>query len=141
MRTCRQKNEKHALRSTTFFFEEPKEILKGSFNQFVFQLDSKRRKSWRENIYDEIQKDIIRSIQEFEDDDISEWSGCLYDYSLDHEDIILQRSTFDFSNEHCFDKCALDHIAKLLQYTHVKWGSQGPEKICPTYVPVNRKSV
>ena len=37
---------------------------------------------------DEISKDIIRSIQKFEDGDISERYACLYDYFLDHEDII-----------------------------------------------------
>ena len=37
----------------------------------------------------------------------------MYDYFLDHEDI-LQYSTFNFSNEHCFDKRALDRIAKRL---------------------------
>ena len=49
--------------------------------------------------YDEIYEDKIRSIQKFEDEDVSERYTCLYDYSLDHEDIISQRSTFDFSNE------------------------------------------
>ena len=60
----------------------------------------------RKDFYDEIYEDIIRSIQEFEDDDISEQYDCLYDYILDHEDIISQYSTFDFSNERCFDKSA-----------------------------------
>ena len=36
------------------------------------------------------------------------------DYFLDHEDIISQYSTFDFSNERCFDKSALDRVAKRL---------------------------
>ena len=62
--------------------------------------------------YDEIYEDIIRSIQKFEDDDISERYACLYDYFLDHEDIILQYSTFNFSNERCFNKSALDRVAK-----------------------------
>ena len=38
----------------------------------------------------------------------------MYDYFLDHEDIILQYSTFDFSNERCLDKSALDRVAKRL---------------------------
>ena len=38
----------------------------------------------------------------------------MYDYFLDHEDIISQYSTFDFSNERCFDKSALDRVAKRL---------------------------
>ena len=63
---------------------------------------------------DEIQEDIIRSIQEFEDDDISERYDCLYDYFFNHENIISQYSTFDFSNERCFDKSALDRVAKRL---------------------------
>ena len=62
----------------------------------------------------EIYEDIIRSIQEFEDDDISERYDCSYDYFLDHEDIISQYSTFDFSSEHCFDKSVLDRVAKCL---------------------------
>ena len=33
---------------------------------------------------------------------------------MGHEDIILEYSTFDFSNERCFDKSALDHVAKRL---------------------------
>ena len=53
-------------------------------------------------------------MQEFEDDDISEWYDCLYDYFLDHKDIISQYSTFDFSNKRCFDKSALDRVAKRL---------------------------
>ena len=78
-------------------------------------MDSKRRKSWTEKkIYDEIYEDITRSIKEFEDDDISEWYDCLYDYFLDHENIISQYSTFDFSNERCFEKSALDRVAKRL---------------------------
>ena len=42
------------------------------------------------------------------------WYACLYDYFLDHEDITSQYSTFDFSNEHCFDKSASDRVAKCL---------------------------
>ena len=38
----------------------------------------------------------------------------MYDYFLDHEDIISQYSTFDFSNERCFDKSALDRVTKCL---------------------------
>ena len=68
----------------------------------------------RKKFYDQIYEDIIWSIQEFEDDDISGRHDCLYDYFLDHEDIISQYSTFDFSNERCFDKSALDRIAKPL---------------------------
>ena len=68
----------------------------------------------RKTFYDEIYEDIIRSIQKFEDDDISERYACLYDYFLDHEDIILQCSTFDFSNERCFDQSALNGVAKRL---------------------------
>ena len=68
----------------------------------------------RKKFDDEIYKDIIRSIQEFEDDNISERYDCLYDYFLDHEDIILQYRTFDFSNERCFDKSALDRVVKHL---------------------------
>ena len=49
-------------------------------------------------IYDKIYEDIIRSVQEFEDDNISEGYDSLHDNFLDHEDIILQYSTFDFSN-------------------------------------------
>ena len=67
----------------------------------------------RKKFYDQICEDIIPSIQEFEDDD-SERYDCLYDYILDHEDIISQYSTFDFSNERCFDKSALDRVAKRL---------------------------
>ena len=54
------------------------------------------------------------SIQKFEGDDISERYACLYDYFLNHEDIISQYSTFDFLNESCFDKSALDRVAKRL---------------------------
>ena len=63
----------------------------------------------RKKVYDEIYQDIIRSIQEFENDDISERY-----YFLDHEDIISHYSTYDFSNERCFDKSALDRVAKCL---------------------------
>ena len=63
---------------------------------------------------DEISKDIIRSIQKFEDGDISERYACLYDYFLDHEDIISQYSTFDFSNKRCFDESTLDCVSKRL---------------------------
>ena len=42
----------------------------------------------RKKFYNEIYVDVIRSIQEFEDGDISEWYDCLYDYFLDHEDFI-----------------------------------------------------
>ena len=45
---------------------------------------------------------------------LSERYDCLYDYFLDHEDIISQYSTFDFSNERCFDKSNLDCVAKRL---------------------------
>ena len=38
----------------------------------------------------------------------------MYDYFLDHEDIISQYSTFDFSRERYFDKSASDRIAKRL---------------------------
>ena len=68
----------------------------------------------RKIFYDEIYEDIIRSIQKFEDDDISERYACLYDYFLDHEDIISQYSTFNFSNERYFDKSALDRAARRL---------------------------
>ena len=68
----------------------------------------------RKNFYDEIYEDLICSIQKIEDDDINERYACLYDYFLDHEDIISQYSTFDFSNERCFDKSALDCVAKRL---------------------------
>ena len=54
----------------------------------------------------------MRSIQEFEDDDISERYDCLYDYFLDYEDIISQNSTFNFSNERCFYKSTLDRVVK-----------------------------
>ena len=40
-------------------------------------------------IYDEIYEDIIRSVQEFEEDNISERYDSLYDNFLDYEDIIL----------------------------------------------------
>ena len=53
-------------------------------------------------------------MQEFEDDDISERYDCLYDYFLDHKDIISQYSTFDFSNKRCFDKSSLDRVARRL---------------------------
>ena len=53
-------------------------------------------------------------MQNFEDGDISERCACLYIYFLGHEDIILEYSTFDFSTERCFDKSALDHVAKRL---------------------------
>ena len=68
----------------------------------------------RTTFYDQIYEDIIQSIQRFEDDDISERYDCFYDYFLDHEDIISQYSTFDFSNERCFNKSALDRVAKRL---------------------------
>ena len=68
----------------------------------------------RKVFHDEIYEDIIRSIQEFQDDDISERYACLDDYFLDHEDIISQYSSFDFSNKGCFDKSALDSVAKCL---------------------------
>ena len=68
----------------------------------------------RKIFYDKIYEDIIRSMQKFEDDDISERYACLYDYFLDHEDIILQYSTFNFSNGRYFDKSALDRVAKRL---------------------------
>ena len=68
----------------------------------------------RKNFYDEIYQDILRSVQKFEDDDISERYACLYIYFLGYEDIISQYSTFDFSNDRCFDKSALDRVAKRL---------------------------
>ena len=68
----------------------------------------------RKNFYDEIYEDIICSIQKFEDEYISERYACLYNYFLDHKDIILQYTTFDFSKERYFDKSALDRIAKRL---------------------------
>ena len=68
----------------------------------------------RKKIYGEIYEDIIQSIQEFEDDNISKWYGCLYDYFLDCKYIMSKYSTFDFLNEHCFDKSALDRVAKRL---------------------------
>ena len=39
----------------------------------------------RKKFYDEIYKDMIRLIQEFEDDDISERYDCLYEYFLDQD--------------------------------------------------------
>ena len=63
---------------------------------------------------DEINEGIKRTIQKFEDGDISERYACLYDYFLDHEDIISQYNTFNFSNERYFDKTALDRAAKRL---------------------------
>ena len=63
---------------------------------------------------DEINEGIKRTIQKFEDGDISERYACLYDYFLDHEDIISQYSTFEFSNERCFDESALDCVSKRL---------------------------
>ena len=70
----------------------------------------------RKKFYDEIYVDIIRSLQEFEDDDISERYGCLSDYFLNHEDI----RTLDFTNKRCFDKSALDRVTKRLlpRYCH-----------------------
>ena len=68
----------------------------------------------RKKFYDEICEDIIWSIQEFEDDDISEQYDCLFDYFLDHLDIISQYGTFDFWNKRCFDKSTLDRVAKRL---------------------------
>ena len=78
-------------------------------------MNSKRRKSWREFFfYDEIYQDIIRSIQKFEDYDIIERYACLYNFFLDHKDIISQYSTFNFSKERYFDKSASDRVAKRL---------------------------
>ena len=74
----------------------------------------KRKVMERKIFYDEIYEDIIRSIQTFEDDDISERYACLYDYFLDHEDIISQYKTFNFSHERYFDKIALDRVAKRI---------------------------
>ena len=68
----------------------------------------------RNFFYNKIYEDILRSIQKFEDGDISDRYACLYDYFLDHEDIISQYSTFNFSNERYFDKSALDRVAKRL---------------------------
>ena len=68
----------------------------------------------RKRFYDEIYEHIIWSVQEFEDGNISEWYDCFYDYILDHEDIISQYSTLDFSNERCFGKSALDRVGKHL---------------------------
>ena len=68
----------------------------------------------RKKFYSEIYKDIIRSLQELEDENLSEWCDCLYDYFLDHGDIISQYSTFNFSKEHSFNKSALDCVAKGL---------------------------
>ena len=68
----------------------------------------------RKKFYNEIYKGIIRSIQELEDDNLSEWCDCLYDYFLDHGDIISQYSTFNFSKEHSFNKSVLDCVAKGL---------------------------
>ena len=53
-------------------------------------------------------------MQEFEDDNICELCHCLYDYFLDDKDIISQYGTFNFSNERCFYKSALDRVAKRL---------------------------
>ena len=68
----------------------------------------------RKRFYNEIYEHIIWSVQEFEDGGISEQYDGFYDYFLDHEDIISQYSTLDFSNEHCFGKSALDLVAKRL---------------------------
>ena len=68
----------------------------------------------RNFFYNKIYEDILRSIQKFEDGDISDRYACLYDYFLDHENIISQYSTLNFSNERCFDKSVLDRVAKLL---------------------------
>ena len=38
----------------------------------------------------------------------------MYDYFLDHEDIISQYSTFDFSKKRCFDESTLDCVSKRL---------------------------
>ena len=59
---------------------------------------------------------MIRSIQEFEDDNISEWYDCLHNYFRNHEDIISQYSNFDISNERCFDEsaCFYNSISLLL---------------------------
>ena len=78
-------------------------------------VEFKKKKDIEKKIFcDEIYKDIILSIQKFEDDNISERYACLYDYFLDHEDIISQYNTFNFSNERYFDKSALDRAAKRL---------------------------
>ena len=74
-------------------------------------------KIWYGQYKNKIYEDIIRSIQEFEDGDISEQYDCLYDYFLDHEDIISKFSTFDFSNKRFFDKSTLDRVAKGLYTT------------------------
>ena len=68
----------------------------------------------RKKFYDGFYEDLIRSIQKIEDDDINERYACLYDQFLDHEDITSQYITFDFWNERCFDKSALDCVAKRL---------------------------
>ena len=68
----------------------------------------------RNFFYNKIYEDILRSIQKFEDGDISDRYACLYDYFLDHENIISQYSTLNFSNERCFDKSVLDRVAKRL---------------------------
>ena len=49
----------------------------------------KKKVMERKNFYDEIYEDIICSIQKFEDEYISERYACLYNYFLDHKDIIL----------------------------------------------------
>ena len=77
-------------------------------------MNSKKQVMERKIFCDEISKDIIRSIQKFEDGDISERYACLYDYFLDHEDIISKYSTFDLSNELCFDESTLDCVSKRL---------------------------
>ena len=43
----------------------------------------------------------------------------MYDYVLDHEDIISQYSTFDFSNKRLFDKSTLDRVAKGLYFQKI----------------------
>ena len=43
----------------------------------------------------------------------------MYDYVLDHEDIISQYSTSDFSNKRLFDKSTLDRVAKGLYFQKI----------------------
>ena len=67
----------------------------------------------RKKFYDEIYEAIIRSIQEFEDSNISERYDCLYDYFLDHENMFCG-IVLSISRTNTFNRSAVDRVAKRL---------------------------
>ena len=90
-----QENEKQERRSTNVFSKNPnRKSNRVIIPKRLIQLVSssvgikKKKANERKEFYHKIYENMIRSIQEFEDDNISEWYDCLHNYFRNHEDII-----------------------------------------------------